>query len=97
MIDDERKKESIPLVRLENDSVFKTLSGVSRPASSTGCNGNEHPDINGDIAGVIAPPPVISPEKSPTSATLQAAGEAFDGIEKPLSTHSEADHDDLNS
>jgi hypothetical protein len=100
MIDDERKKVSIPLVRPENDSAFKTLSTaseVSRPASSAGCNGNEHPDTNGDIAGVIAPPPVISPQKSPTSATLQAAGEAFDGIDKPPSTHSEADHDDSNS
>ena len=100
MIDDERKRVSIPLVRPENDSAFKSLSTASeasRPASSAGCNGNEHSDTNGDIAGVIARPPAISPQQSSTSPTLRASGEAFDGIDKPPSTHSEADHDDSNS
>ena len=73
------------------------VSEASRPASSAGYNGNEHPDTNGDIAGVIARPPAISPQQSSTSPTLRASGEAFDGIDKPPSIHSEADHDDSNS
>lgn len=81
MVDDERNKVSIPLVRPENDAVFKTLSTASetsRPDYSGRRNGDEERPINGHgSVGVIAPPVSNPPQEAtskPASPTKMTTG-----------------------
>lgn len=77
MVDDERNKVSIPLVRPENDSVFRslcTVSDVSRAVPLT-WTGTEHdqPQVNGHTSvGVIGQPAPSNLPRQSTSAPVSA-------------------------
>lgn len=91
MVDDERNKISIPLVRPENDSAFKflsTASDMSRPVYTAGRNGKSQANGHTDV-GVIGPPAALRPQETPsTSATVGPSGEGYDDHRKPRSAHS---------
>lgn len=72
MVDDERNRISIPLVRPENDSVFKSL----RTASDARPETSEH-DQNGHV-GVIG-----QPTRQTTSAPASARVSVIDGARQP--------------
>jgi hypothetical protein len=80
MVDDERNKVSIPLVRPENDSVFKSLSTgseISQPDYSGGRNGNQKVPTNGHgTVGVIARPTSIPPQEVISASTAESEGPA---------------------
>lgn len=75
MVDDERNKVSIPLVRPENDSVFKSLSTGSDTSQADypgGHNGNQKIPTNGHgSAGVIARPDSIPPQEFSSAFTAE--------------------------
>lgn len=93
MVDDERNKISIPLVRPENDSVFKTLTTGSDKSCYEGVgrrDANGHYEADGNEVGVITRPPSISPQENPSSAveTAPAPKETYEDGPKPSSSHS---------
>lgn len=65
MVDDERNKVSIPLVRPENDAVFKTLCTGSGAADSRGSH--ERPTANGHVGVIGRPPSRPQQDTSPPS------------------------------
>lgn len=87
MVDDERNKISIPLVRPENDSVFKSLRTTAEPeskqAQAPAPNNNVH-----DHVGVIGQPSRQS-TSAPASARTSVAGD-----HRPRSDISEPDTGD---
>ncbi|KAJ6164147.1 hypothetical protein N7470_002819 [Penicillium chermesinum] len=75
MVDDDRNRISIPLVRPERDSVFKSLSTVS--------NGSRHslqsrPEVEKDIVGVIGPPKKPHQSASGPASEHVSTGDAFE-------------------
>ncbi|KAF7117413.1 hypothetical protein CNMCM5793_006358 [Aspergillus hiratsukae] len=93
MVDDERNKISIPLVRPEDDSVFKSLctaSDCSRFGRSTRQAPEKGPtNVNGDSAvGVIGEP---SRSRRSTSASTTARASTEEPDERK--THSSGSHD----
>lgn len=93
MVDDERNKISIPLVRPEDDTVFKSLctasdcSRLGRPARQT--PEKEPTDLNGDSGvGVIGEP---SRSRRSTSASTTARASTEEPDERK--THSSGSHD----
>ncbi|KAB8231820.1 hypothetical protein ETB97_006427 [Aspergillus alliaceus] len=79
MVDDERNRISIPLVRPEDDSAFKflrTVSDASRPASmAQPLEANSQPDTNGCSVGVIGPPRSVSRQSRSASAYARGSTE----------------------
>ncbi|GKZ73492.1 hypothetical protein AnigIFM50267_010422 [Aspergillus niger] len=84
MVDDERNKVSIPLVRPEDDSVFKSLSTMSDATRSGRKARSVHEDIQADTNGhatfgVIGRPASLSRRATSTSAS---ARESLEGSEE---------------
>ncbi|PLB39487.1 uncharacterized protein BDW47DRAFT_13167 [Aspergillus candidus] len=98
MVDDERNKVSIPLVRPEDDAVFRSL-GTSSCSSRAGRTAQalpatDHPSVNGhSAAGVIGQPP--SRQSRSTSASGRVSfeeredGEQAHSLETPHPPRSE--------
>ncbi|KAL2221599.1 hypothetical protein M432DRAFT_182884 [Thermoascus aurantiacus ATCC 26904] len=90
MVDDERNKISIPIVRPENDAAFKflsTASDLSRPVYTAGRNGQPQANGHADV-GVIGPPAGLrSQGTSSTPATVGPAGQCHDDDRKNRSAH----------
>ncbi|KAE8138236.1 hypothetical protein BDV38DRAFT_74406 [Aspergillus pseudotamarii] len=79
MVDDERNKISIPLVRPEDDSAFKFLRTASDASRTTGTTqslqASAQPDINGHSVGVIGPPRSLSRQSRSASASARDSTE----------------------
>ncbi|KAE8352245.1 hypothetical protein BDV28DRAFT_149222 [Aspergillus coremiiformis] len=81
MVDDERNKISIPLVRPEDDSAFKflrTTSDASCTASTAQplqANARAQPDTNCHSVGVIGPPTSLSRQSRSASASVRGSTE----------------------
>ncbi|THC89179.1 hypothetical protein EYZ11_011380 [Aspergillus tanneri] len=89
MVDDERNKVSIPLVRPEDDSVFRSLRTVSDTSRSGGTEApsqtHDQPDTNGHTAvGVIGRPSSLS---QPRSAP-ESVGDSIEEPEESRKAHS---------
>lgn len=89
MVDDERNKVSIPLVRPENDSVFRSLSTVSdtpRAEPLTRLRQEREPNTNGHApAGVIGQPTVNTIRRQSTSVPASARTSEGEEERKPPS------------
>ncbi|PKX98716.1 uncharacterized protein P174DRAFT_508919 [Aspergillus novofumigatus IBT 16806] len=94
MVDDERNKISIPLVRPEDDSVFKSLctaSDRSRLERSTRQALEKGPtDVSGDSGVGVIGEPSRSRRSTSASTTARASTEEPDGSRM---THSSGSHD----
>ncbi|KAF7588425.1 hypothetical protein BBP40_005723 [Aspergillus hancockii] len=79
MVDDDRNKISIPLVRPEDDSAFKflrTASEASPPASVTEpLQAIDEPGTNGHSVGVIGPPRSVSRQSRSASTSARGSTE----------------------
>ncbi|GAB1199923.1 hypothetical protein APSETT444_009282 [Aspergillus pseudonomiae] len=79
MVDDERNKISIPLVRPEDDSAFKFLRTASDASRTTGTTqsiqASPQPDTNGHSVGVIGPPRSLSRQSRSASASARDSTE----------------------
>ncbi|KAL1860984.1 hypothetical protein Plec18167_003733 [Paecilomyces lecythidis] len=100
MVDDDRNKISIPLVRPENDSVFKNLTTVADRSWHEGggrrdTNGSYH--ANGSEVGVIGRPTSVTPQdNSSAAATAPTSKETYEDAPKPSSSHSHESPEDSN-
>ncbi|KAL5333921.1 hypothetical protein BJX70DRAFT_403100 [Aspergillus crustosus] len=99
MVDDDRNKVSIPLVRPENDSVFKTLqtsSGDTRDINRTSLESKgDRVDIGSSPrVGVIGKPTPLSQQVSSAFSGRDSA-EEFDGQDTTRS-HGDAEHAKVN-
>ncbi|GAD93064.1 hypothetical protein ANI_1_584104 [Paecilomyces variotii No. 5] len=98
MVDDERNKISIPLVRPENDSVFKNLTTVTDRSWNEGAgrrdtNGSYH--ANGSEVGVIGRPTSVTPQdNSSAAAAAPVSKETYEDAPKPSSSHSHESPED---
>ncbi|KAE8151138.1 hypothetical protein BDV25DRAFT_99295 [Aspergillus avenaceus] len=94
MVDDERNKISIPLVRPEDDSVFKflrTATDASRAGNTVQApQSSDQPHTNGHSVGVIGPPRSQSRQSRSTSASARGSTEEPDDGRKTISDHQEA-------
>ncbi|KAL1964989.1 hypothetical protein VTN77DRAFT_6189 [Rasamsonia byssochlamydoides] len=99
MVDDERNKVSIPLVRPENDSVFKSLCTVAEtfhPDYSGRRNGHEERPINGHgSVGVIAPPTSSPPQEAISTSSAKSTTESEEPVDhdRHRSAPSEDEHE----
>lgn len=81
MVDEDRNRISVPLVRPERDSVFKSLSTASH---ETGHHLEAEPDeTNKEDVGVIGPPKNSNQSTSAPASTRVSIGEA-DHAKKPV-------------
>ncbi|KAL4913294.1 hypothetical protein BDW62DRAFT_192958 [Aspergillus aurantiobrunneus] len=84
MVDDDRNKVSIPLVRPENDSAFKTLHTTSREVSSEDISRTSFESKNGRVdmetrsaVGVIGKPSRLSQQTPPAPSLGRDFAEEF--------------------
>lgn len=85
MVDDERNKVSVPLVRPENDSAFKSLHTISSDAGSRDTSRasleskSDRVDVDSPAdVGVIGKPPRLSQQPPASSSTRDFAGQPGD-------------------
>ncbi|KAJ9203211.1 hypothetical protein DTO164E3_2682 [Paecilomyces variotii] len=100
MVDDERNKISIPLVRPENDSVFNCLTTVADKSWHEGAgrrDTNGHYHANGSVVGAVSRPTSVTPQENlPEAAIAPVSKETYEDGPKSGSSHSHESPEDAS-